>query len=100
MKGTARENRVVIYLEDEDYAVLSARAKRTGDSENLTAKDILLKSLKREDEGLLQALNLVGAAVSEIGETVSRLERNAAKDFRQLGEMMNEALDKLEEKGR
>lgn len=91
---------MVIYLEDEDYAVLSARAKRTGDSENLTAKDILLKSLKREDEGLLQALNLVGAAVSEIGETVSRLERNAAKDFRQLGEMMNEALDKLEEKGR
>ena len=72
MRGTARENRVVVYLEDEDYAVLSARAKRTGESENLTAKDILLKSLKREDEGLLHALNLVGAAVSEIGETVLR----------------------------
>jgi hypothetical protein len=28
------------------------------------------------------------------------LERNAAKDFHQIGEMMNEVLDKLEEKGR
>ena len=100
MRGTARENRVVIYLEDEDYAVLSARARRSGDSENLCAKDILLKSLKREDDGLLQALNVLAVAVGETGETVKRLETNAAKDFRQLGEMMNEALDKLEEKGR
>jgi hypothetical protein len=91
---------VVIYLEDEDYAVLSARAKRTGESENLCAKDILLKSLKKDDDGLLQALNVLATAVGEIGETVARLERNAAKDFHQIGEMMNEVLDKLEEKGR
>ena len=100
MRGTARKNRLVIYLEDEDYAVLSARAKHTGESENLCGKEILLKSLRKDDDGLLQALNVLAAAVTGTEETVKRLERNAAKDFHQLGEMVNDVLDKLEGKGR
>jgi RNase adaptor protein for sRNA GlmZ degradation len=98
VRGTARQNRVVIYLEDDDYAVLARRAERGQASANLYAKGLLLAALKDERDGLLEALNLIAGLVTETNEQVKEISRHMTDDHQQLGEMLTSALEEFAER--
>lgn len=107
MRGTARENRVVVYLDDDDHAALTRRAERRSTSANLYAKELIKGALREDSDGVVNALNLLAQTMTKIhtelsaridelaesqteqGQEILKLRESVREDFKSLAELLS-----------
>jgi hypothetical protein len=90
------ENRVVVYLPDDLMGILSKRASRAETSANLYAKGLLEDAIRRDDEGILAALNLLAEKLNENSEAITKLQADLGHDIQQIAGALEELLDERE----
>jgi prolyl-tRNA editing enzyme YbaK/EbsC (Cys-tRNA(Pro) deacylase) len=90
------ENRVVIYPSDDVMGILTKRAERAGTTPNLYVKTLVEEALRRDDDGILTALNLLAEKLSENSEAITNLRADIGSDLQQIANALEELLDERE----
>lgn len=79
-------NQVKIYLDDDSFGVLKARAARRGMTPAALARELVEKETKGGAEaGILEALNYLAARQQETGEAVAAFRQVTGDNFEKLG---------------
>jgi len=91
------KNRIVIYLDEDLFGIVQARAENRGKSANVYAKDLLIGAIRSDKDGVTEALNLIAKALTDTAEDVRHIKSATGQDHNQLGELLTEALEKIDE---
>jgi len=91
------ENRIVCYLDEDTIGIIKQRASNRSVSANLYAKRIIEDAIHRDNEGVVNAINLLAGQIVELQAEFKSAREDNRHNFKQLGKALETILSDLED---